>query len=278
MIFANNLLALYKGAYRKMGKVFSYLKVIIFYLLTLLIFVGSSAITKQLPSSDLFSIIIASTLTFALVYWFIRNDKSTLSKNGLGYNRKSLIYFTSGFVIGMVMVLIMTLIVINFSEVSFIRSQTFNPHILGIYIPLFLFVACREELVFRTYMLWKLKANTGAVIAMIIVTAVFIIEHLLGGYSVVNAFIGSGLGAILFGFATLRTGNIALSAGLHFAWNLIHWLFGFKRNTGFLIETVRSGTEQQAETVAFIGYVVAMIIGIGVVYLFFKPLKLRLEK
>jgi len=64
-----------------MGKVFSYLKVIIFYLLTLLIFVGSSAITKQLPSSDLLSIIVASTLTFALVYWFVRNDKSTLSKN-----------------------------------------------------------------------------------------------------------------------------------------------------------------------------------------------------
>lgn len=113
---------------------------------------------------------------------------------------------------------------------------------------------------------------------MIIVTAVFIIEHLLGGYSVVNAFIGSGLGAILFGFATLRTGNIALSAGLHFSWNLIYWLFGFKGNTGFLIETVRSGTEQQAETIAFMGYVVAMTIGIGVVYLFFKPLKLRLEK
>ncbi|WP_223584838.1 CPBP family intramembrane glutamic endopeptidase [Sphingobacterium sp. GVS05A] len=261
-----------------MGKVFSYLKVIIFYLLTLLIFVGSSAITKQLPSSDLLSIIIASTLTFALVYWFIQNDKSTLSKNGLGYNKKSFIYFASGFGMGIVMVLIMTLIVINFSEVSFIRSQTFNPHIFGIYIPLFLFVACREELVFRTYMLWKLKANAGVVIAMIIVTAVFIIEHLLGGYSVVNAFIGSGLGAILFGFATLKTGNIALSAGLHFAWNLIHWLFGFKGNTGFFIETVRSGAEQQAETVAFIGYVVAMTLGIGAVYLFFKPLKLRLEK
>ncbi|MNE42773.1 CAAX amino terminal protease self- immunity [compost metagenome] len=127
-------------------------------------------------------------------------------------------------------------------------------------------------------MLWKLKANAGVVIAMIIVTAVFIIEHLLGGYSVVNAFIGSGLGAILFGFATLKTGNIALSAGLHFAWNLIHWLFGFKGNTGFFIETVRSGVEQQAETVAFIGYVVAMTLGIGAVYLFFKPLKLRLEK
>jgi len=261
-----------------MKKVSNYLKVTAFYLLTLLIFVGSSAITKQLPSSDLFSIIIASILTFALVYWFVRNDKSTLSKNGLGYNRKSLIYFTSGFVIGMVMVFIMTVIVFNFSEVSFIRSKAFNPYIFSVYIPLFLFVACREELVFRTYMLWKLKASTGSLIAMIIVTMVFIIEHLLGGYSVVNAFIGSGLGAILFGFATLRTGNIALSAGLHFAWNLTHWLFGFKGNTGFFVETVHKGTEQQAETVAFIGYVIAMIIGIGVVYLFFKPLKIGLEK
>jgi len=142
--------------------------VIVFYLLTLLIFIGSSAITKQFARADLLSLIVASTL--ALVYWFVRNDKSTLSKNGLGYNRKSFIYFASGFGMGMVMVLIMTLIVVNFSEVSFIRSQSFNPYIFGVYIPLFLFVACREELVFRTYMLWKLKANAGAFLAMIIVT------------------------------------------------------------------------------------------------------------
>ncbi|WP_410500285.1 type II CAAX prenyl endopeptidase Rce1 family protein [Chryseobacterium sp. JV274] len=32
------------------------------------------------------------------------------------------------------------------------------------------------------------------------------------------------LGAVLFGIATLKTGNIALSTGLHFAWNSLHWI------------------------------------------------------
>ncbi|WP_104381942.1 CPBP family intramembrane glutamic endopeptidase [Sphingobacterium sp. HMA12] len=256
-----------------MKRLFTCLKVIVFYLLTLVFFVGASAITKQTSSPDLFSIILASILTFILVYGFVRNDKDSLSKNGLGIDQKTPMHFVSGFCIGIIMVLIMTLIVSNFSGVSFIRSQTFNPSILAVYIPLFLFVAFREELVFRTYILWRLKANNGPLIAMVIVTAIFIAEHLLSGYSAANAFIGSGLGAILFGFATLRTGNIALSAGIHFAWNLTHWFFGFKDNTGLFTESVLRGTAQQAAIIAFIGYTVAMIIGICAVYIFFIPRK-----
>ena len=259
----------------EMKKVSGYLKVIIFYLFTLLIFIGSSALTKQSSLPDLLSLITASIFTFILIYWFVRSDKSVLSKNGLGFDKKSVVRFVSGFGIGMIMVLLMTVITITFSNVAFTRSQTFNPNILVLHIPLFLFVAFREELAFRTYMLWKLKTITGPVVAMIIVTVIFSIEHLFGGYSVVNAFVGSGLGAILFGFSTLRTGNIALSIGIHFAWNLTHWLLGFKGNTGFLIETVQKGTEQQTETIAFIGYIAAMIMGLCVIYLFFKPQKNR---
>ncbi len=257
----------------KMKKVFHYLKVFAFYLLTLVVFIGSSVIAKQSILPDLFSLILATIFTFILVYWFVRNDKSSLSKNGLCYDKKSFLRFFLGFGLGMMMVLIMVIIVNNFSDVSFVPSQLFDLAILAVNIPLILFVACREELVFRTYMLWKLKVNMGTVTAMIVVTAIFIVEHLFGGYSVVNALIGSGLGAILFGFATLRTGNIALSTGLHFAWNLTHWLFGFKGNTGFFIETVHKGTERQAEPIAFIGYIVSMIIGLCIVYLFFKPQK-----
>ncbi|MGJ1448119.1 lysostaphin resistance A-like protein [Sphingobacterium spiritivorum] len=256
-----------------MKKVSGYLKVIIFYLFTLLIFIGSSTLTKQSSLPDLLSLISAAIFTFILIYWFVRSDKSLLSKNGLGLDKKSIVRFVSGFDIGVIMVLLMTIITLTFSDVTFTRSQTFTPNILALNIPIFLFVAFREELAFRTYMLWKLKTMTGPVVAMITVTVIFSIEHLLGGYSVVNAFLGSGLGAILFGFATLRTGNIALSIGIHFAWNLTHWLFGFKGNTGFLTETVHKGTEQQAETIAFVGYIAAMIMGICVVYIFFKPQK-----
>jgi len=254
-----------------MKSIFSYLKIIIFYLLTLIIFIGSSAITKQSPLPDLLTMIVASILTFILIYGFVRIDKSSLSQNGLGYDKKSMIRFASGFGIGVGMVLVMSSIVTIFSQVSFVQSQTFQSHTFAVYIPLFLFIALREELVFRTYMLWKLKANTGAMLALVIVTVIFIIEHLVGGYSLVDALLGSGLGAVLFCFATLRTGNIALSIGLHFAWNLTHWLFGFKGNTGFFIETVHKGSEQQAEIVAFMAYSIAMLLGIAIVYLFFKP-------
>lgn len=48
----------------KMKKVFDYLKVFAFYLLTLVVFIGSSVIAKQSILPDLFSLILATIFTF----------------------------------------------------------------------------------------------------------------------------------------------------------------------------------------------------------------------
>lgn len=81
------------------------------------------------------------------------------------------------------------------------------------------------------------------------------------------------MGALLFGIATLRTGNIALSTGLYFAWNSIQWMFGFKDNTGLFIEIVPKGSENVGEIVAYIAYSTVMLLGIITVILLFKPRK-----
>lgn len=250
-----------------------YYKIILFYFGTMVLFAFSNAIRKAGNFPELFSLILVTLLTVGLVYIFKRWDKITRAQIGLTFKKNDISKFFIGFCIGLVMVGAMTLIIVNFSQIEFKRSTTFQLSQFALYIPLFLFVALREELVFRTYMLWRLKDKVGPALGLLCVTAIFILEHLIGGSTLKNSLIGSGLGALLFGIATLKTGNIALSTGLHFAWNTLHWMLGYKDNTGLFIEIVPKGLEGQGEIVAYTAYAVVMLLGIMIVSLLFNPRK-----
>lgn len=152
------------------------------------------------------------------------------------------------------MVTVMTLIITNLTRIDFQRSSIFQFHQLALYIPFFFFVAIREELVFRTYMLLRLNDKIGPVVSMVCVTVIFIAEHIIGGSTLKNSILGAGLGAVLFGIATLKTGNIALSTGLHFAWNLLHWML--------FVEVVSKENGRQGEIVSYAAYIVVMLLGI----------------
>jgi len=249
------------------------LKVILFYLASLVIFAFSAGVTKQTIFPDLFSLSIATLLSFGLVCLFKAWDKINFSQIGLGFNHKSMLNFGLGLCVGICMVGIMAIILTNFAAVSFQKSVSFDTKIWATVIPLYFFVACREELVFRTYFLWRLKDGFGTIASLSIIVVFFILEHLFTGSTLKTAILGSGLGAILFGFATLRTRNIALSIGLHFGWNLTHWLFGFKGNTGLFIETVAKDTEYHSENIAFVAYTIAMLLGLLTVAILLKKIQ-----
>lgn len=250
-----------------------YFKVILFYLCSMVLFAFSNAISKANNFPELFSLILVTLLTAGLVYIFKRWDNISMSQIGLAFRKKDISRFFVGFCIGLVMVGLMTLIIVKLSTVEFQRSPTFQQSQFAFYIPLFLFVALREELVFRTYILWRLNDKIGQVLALLCVTAVFILEHIIGGSTLKNSLIGSGFGALLFGIATLKTGNIALSTGLHFAWNSAHWMLGYKDITGLFIEIVPKGFERQGEIIAYTAYSIAMLVGIIIVLVLFKPQK-----
>ncbi|WP_394363732.1 hypothetical protein [Chryseobacterium joostei] len=87
-------------------------------------------------------------------------------------------------------------------------------------------------------------------------------EHIIGGSTLKNSILGAGLGAVLLGIASLKTGNIALSTGLHFAWNSLHWMLGYKDNTGLFVEVVSKENGRQGEIVSYAAYIVVMLFGI----------------
>lgn len=250
-----------------------YFKIILFYLCSMVLFAISNAICKTISFPELFSLVMATLLTAGLIYIFTHRDKISLNCIGLCFKKNDISKFFVGICIGMLMVVIMTLIIANLTSIDFQKSSTFQFHQLTLYIPLFFFVAIREELVFRTYILWRLNDKIGPVISMVCITVIFIAEHIIGGSTLKNSILGAGLGAVLFGIATLKTGNIAMSTGLHFAWNSVHWLLGYKDNTGVFIELVSKGNEGKDEIISYATYIIVMLLGILIVSQLIKPQK-----
>jgi len=138
------------------------------------------------------------------------------------------------------------------------------------YLLLYILVAIREELAFRGYPLFSLNHRFGLWTTQIIILIIFSLEHVAGGMTWFQAFLGTGTGALLFGFAALKTNGIALSIGLHAAWNFGQWCLGFKKETGLFHGIVEKGFENVVERNGWISYLVIMIIAV-VIFYFYKP-------
>ena len=132
----------------------------------------------------------------------------------------------AGSIIGMLMLICTTL---------FIKWQTgfiWDSTPLSWYTITILFVtvfasAYSQELIFRGYPFQLLLKKYGVWPAQIIMAIFFGLMHI--GYMPFSEIVGimftTGLGAILFGLAYIKTKNLALPTGIHFGWNFLQVLF-----------------------------------------------------
>jgi membrane protease YdiL (CAAX protease family) len=247
-------------------------RVLFFYTCSLAVLMFTSRITKTLSPqiADLLSIILAVVLTFILVYLFTSWEKLHLADVGLMPGKDSIRRFAAGYGIGLTMSILQGLTVLSFGHLHL----TLVPHITAtqIILPflLYLFIACREELVFRSYSLRSLDFSFSSLIALIIITAIFILEHVIAGVSWKMAIIGSGLGGVLFGVAALKSRGLALPLGLHSAWNFGQWVVGFKNKPGIWNAVVDKGFEKQTENISLTAFAIVMLLAIIAIILFYK--------
>ncbi|MGE8533276.1 MAG: CPBP family intramembrane glutamic endopeptidase [Chryseobacterium sp.] len=248
-------------------KVFIFMKIILFYLLTVVIIAATSKLTKNFTgiTADLLSVILASSFTIFLIFLFIKWDKIKPADIGIIPNRLTLKRFFIGFGIGLSIAIAQAILVFSFGHLTLSFTSTFN--IQAVILPLFLyfFVAIREELAFRTYVLRTLDYKFNTIIALSVMIILFIFEHIVAGVSWKMAIIGSGLGGLLFGLAALKTKGIALSIGLHTSWNFGQWLLGFKNQTGIWQATVDKGYELQTENIGLVAFILVMLTAIFII-------------
>jgi uncharacterized protein len=120
-------------------------------------------------------------------------------------------------------------------------------------------LACREELAFRGYPLQMLDRRFGAWIALLATAILFALEHVLGGWTWWQALFGSGIGALLFGAAALRTRGLAVPIGLHVAWNFGDAMLGGKGVPGLWKPVAEANAIARIESAQWIVYVLIMM-------------------
>lgn len=245
-----------------------------------LLFCGSCAVILILCSSmtqnisanisDHISILSATVLTFILTLLFVKWEKLKLNDIGIIPDKHSIFRFLSGYAIGFCMAISQALIVIAFGhfQLKFVSQIS----LIDILLPfiLYLLVACREELAFRAYPLRSLNISIGSLLALTIITIIFILEHVAGGMTWKMAILGSGIGAILFGVSALKTKGLALSFGLHSAWNFGQWTFGFKSKPGIWEAIVEKGYESKVEDIGLLAFIFVMGIAITGICFYYR--------
>lgn len=249
----------------------TFLRSILFCAASAFILALFSGIFKGLPNewSQHLLLLITILISLALTVLFTRWEGLTLKDLGVLPGSKTASRLVIGFFIGSIFSLLQPALVMLSGDVSLVYNSDIAIDVIVSNFLLFLLIACREEIAFRGYPLRSLAYAVGPIGAQLIIGFIFSLEHIAGGMTLLNAFIGSGIGAILFGLAALRTRGLALSTGLHLAWNFGQWVIGFKGSPGIWKAIVEKGQEAHVEMIGLICYVAVMtslIIGIYYFY------------
>jgi uncharacterized protein len=220
----------------------------------------SSGLTKGWSTSwsSIVAIVIAAIITLLLTLVFVRWEGLQLKDVGLVPGRYSIYRFLAGFAIGSFLAVLQPMLVMITSPLTLVRSPEVNVVSVGLNLLLYFSVAFREEVAFRGYPLRSLNYVLGPWIGLLIIAFIFSLEHAAGGMTWTQAFLGSGVGAILYGLAALKTKGLALPIGLHSAWNFFQWLLGFKNGTGMYNVVVEKGYEEKVELIGWISYLLVM--------------------
>ena len=171
---------------------------------------------------------ITSLGTIALSILFVRWDGLRLEDVGVVFRVGSLLRLALGLLIGLLLVAVKSGVAGYLGHVRWAQESGIRLGQAAIVFCSYLALALREELAFRGYPLRRLESPFGLWGAQLIVAAAFALEHVAGGLSWMHAFLGAGVGSLLFGMAALATRDLTMPIGLHAAWNFGSWMFGEK--------------------------------------------------
>ncbi|HEX5235523.1 MAG TPA: CPBP family intramembrane glutamic endopeptidase [Silvibacterium sp.] len=208
--------------------------------------------------------------TFMVTWLFLRWDKLGLGDVGAALGLHSMSRATVGFALGLLLVGIQTCLVRLAGHVHWVRTPSvgFAPVIMAFVA--YVTLASREELAFRGYPLRRLDSCFGAWIAQFVVALLFAIEHIAGGATWTNAFLGAFVGSLLFGMAALVTRGLAVPIGLHSAWNFGQWTLGEKESAGIWRPIVEQGYTRHVDHMGMLSYLVVFGFAIIALWLFGK--------
>jgi hypothetical protein len=203
---------------------------------------------------------VTSLLTFLLTLLFVRWDGIRLGDVGASFSRRTGPRMLFGFVVGALLVALQIVALRASGHVHWVDAPHRPMGAILLALAGYFALALREELAFRGYPLRRLESAWGLWGALLLITAVFTLEHAAGGWSWSRSLLGPPAGAILFGMAALATRGLAVPVGIHAAFNFGQWLMGQKETAGVWQPVVDAGFNRQAETLAYAAYLTGTLL------------------
>ncbi|NVJ58822.1 MAG: CPBP family intramembrane metalloprotease [Gammaproteobacteria bacterium] len=169
---------------------------------------------------------LVTTGSIVMVYFLLNVEKSSLELLGLHWRQKLLHHSVMGLGIGLLVMAIIFGVLLWLSNVSYLPLQdTSVAKFLSISIPILFVLALMEEVIFRGYLLFKLKSMVGTRLAIYITAIVFGFYHGL----VIQSLTGPAVWGILFALMALWSKGLALPTLFHFALNWMQAVFDLKQ-------------------------------------------------
>src|SRR5258706_1276523 len=205
---------------------------------------------------------LASLGSFALTVLFVRWDGLRLRDVGAMPKGSSLGLFAIGFAFGLFLIALHSFLVAIAGHVHWIPAVRPTASQASLVLTGYLFLATREELAFHGYPLRRLQEFFGVWGAQATISAVFALEHMVGGWPLAQALWGAAIGSLLFGSASVATQGLAVPIGIHAAWNIGDWLRGYKPEAGLWRPKIQAGFEGAAASAGLWCYVGIMALAI----------------
>lgn len=249
-----------------------FIRPILFCALCALVLALTSGMIKDLHTEWNQHILLALTIsmTYLLTLFFSKWEGLPIKQMGVVAHRTTLKKVALGFGIGLVLAMLQSIFLVCAGHYKISLDTSVPLYYVFFYLTLYLLVAVREELAFRGYPLAALYRSYGFWISQLMMSVLFSLEHMASGMTLVQAFLGAGTGALLFGFAAIRTKGIALPIGLHTAWNFGQWGMGLKTEAGLFYGMVDQGYEPVVDRNGWMGYLLVMVVAIASFY-WYRP-------
>ncbi|MFT3823960.1 MAG: type II CAAX endopeptidase family protein [Chitinophagaceae bacterium] len=174
--------------------------------------------------------ILGTLAAFVTTVVFLKFDRKQFSDIGLIFERKTIVRFFSGVVVGIGIMGLLATSVLCFSHVTVEVNPNGNIlHFLLVTFPL-IPLAFMEELGFRAYPLEILKDKIGIRMSIVTTSILFALYHIANGWTIASSFYGPAVWGLIFGLAAIYSKGIAMPTGIHYAANLTTSAFGAANN------------------------------------------------
>lgn len=215
------------------NKAGSILKSILFCAVFILVFVIFSFARNFFPAnpSRLLHGVMGTVAAFLTTFLFLKFDNKSFSDIGLYFERKTIVRFVCGVLIGITLMGTLVITVFFFTQVRIEHnSATSFLNFLGATASL-LPLAFMEEMGFRAYPLQLLKETKGVIFSVILSSVLFALYHIVNGWTITSSFFGAGIWGLIFGLSAIYSKGIAMPTGIHYAANLTTSAFGSGNNS-----------------------------------------------